>query len=222
MAATAFKCVESYRRSILLTACAHPLHAVPVGGMLLVLLVSGFFLTALAVVALDLIGLVLLPPWRPLQRRIARCAERRARKRAAATLTTPVQRQWQSLDSAARRTEPFNPRRGEVESLLEAFLNIALAHHYARKCADTLAGHQSQAAGPLTEERVEAHRRAERAIEALGAELDATAERIQLACDRAVAEQCEAGVDLWLSELQGGKCSPPSLAPMGGSASPAK
>ena len=203
MAATALKCVNNYRRPTLLAACAHPLHAVPVGGAVLSLLLTGFFLTALAVIVIDLVALALIVPCRPIRRRLGRYEDRRARKRAAERLTVGMQREWDGLDAVARRTEPFNPRHREVELLLNTFLNVALTHHYASQCADSTVPKTSAAPNDdWSAERARASQRTERAIEALRRQLDATAHRIRLACDLAVAEQCEAGAELWVCELQ--------------------
>ncbi len=216
MAAPKLKCVETYRRSILLTATGHPMHWLPVAGAVFSLVLAGWLLIALAILGLDLVALVLLLPLPPLRRRLGRYADQRARKRASQELELLAQCDWQSLDAVARRTEAFNPRRDEVDSLLNVFLNLALTHRCAKECADTTAMDVVKESDcpetALVVARRQAARRAQQAVEALQAQLDSTAQRIRLACDLAVAEQCEAVADLWLSDVPDPEFVRPALA----------
>jgi hypothetical protein len=202
--ASAFKSVDDYRLPVLFSAGAHPSNVIPVGGAVVTLVLTGFFLAALAVVAADLAVIMIVLRLKGVRRRVGRSAEREARKRAAQRLAAPEQERWQSLDALAARTESFNPRGREVERLLDTFLNVALAQQYAEQCtlgADVDETRSCEGAiGQIVAERKHAGRRAEHAVSRLRAQLDATAQRIRLACAVAVAEQCEASAELWLPD----------------------
>jgi hypothetical protein len=198
------KSVDDYRLPVLVSAGAHPWNAVPAGGAAVTFMLAGFFLVALSVLAIDLALLFALVQLPGLRRRIGRLADRRARSRAAQRLGLSMQGEWQSLSSVAARTARFNPRRAEVETLLDQFLDVALTHHDARECADATAIDALRPldgpAGELVEERRRVGERTERAIEALRSRLDETAQKIRLACDLAVAEECETGAELCLGD----------------------
>lgn len=187
---------------MLVAAALHPLNAVPVAGVAVVLMMLGLMLGVLSLLVANLVAVVAVLRWPQARQHLGRRIERRARQRAAERLGPAEQAEWRSLETLAQRTSRFNPRRAQVESLLDGFLNLALALRYARACAD--GGDTSlllpRATEPhvrtMVEERALASRRAERAIRALRRKLEATEQLIRLACEVAIAEECEARADV--------------------------
>src|SRR5437762_1546227 len=78
MAAGAFRCVDDYRSPMVVTAGAHPLNAVPVGGALVVLLLTGFFLAASTLLFFDVLVLLAVLRSSQLRHQLSRRADRRA------------------------------------------------------------------------------------------------------------------------------------------------
>ena len=218
MAHEALARVNDDRQPMLVAAALHPLNAVPVAGFAVVLMMLGLMLGVLGVLVVDLVAIVACLRWPRARQGLGHHIDRKARQRAAERLGPAEQAEWRSLETLARRTARFNPRRAEVDTLLDGFLDLALALRYARACAD--GGDTSlllpRATEPplraLIEERALASRRAERAIRSLRLKLEATEQLVRLACEVAIAEECEARADVSAcAELS--SCAPDASAP---------
>lgn len=200
-----FESVHDFRRPIVMAAGAHPWNVVALSLALLTLTLAGCFLLLLAALGADAVAMMALLRSRRMRRRLDRYDNRRARIRAADRLGLEERGEWQSLEQLVRRTAPFNSRQPEAETLLNSFVDVALVHRQMKDCADGVAldtrSWQCGASPPLLDGRAQASRRATDAIAALRNQLDMTAQRIRLACEVAVAEHCEAGAELWRSEV---------------------
>jgi hypothetical protein len=159
-------------------------------------------LGVVALLVADLVAIVAVVRWPRARHRLVRRIDYKARQRAAERLGPAEQAEWRSLESLAHRTARFNPRRAEVDMLLDGFLDLALALRYARACADggdtslLLPRAAESHVRALVEERALASRRAERAIRSLRLKLEATEQLVRLACEVAIAEECEARADV--------------------------
>jgi hypothetical protein len=116
-----------------------------------------------------------------------------------------------------RQIEPFNLRRGETEQLLDAYMNAALALQYATTCIEVVTGdrheQKSEEASVLASERKKTVARSRQAVALLRAQLERTAQRIRLQCELAVADECEAGAELWGGDLEPASSSVSLLGP---------
>jgi len=208
--------VDDYRRPIL-AAAGHPGNAIPVGGVVVVLMMAGLLVAAAALVGIDALAIFLGMQLPPIRRRVMRRASRVARERAAQHLSPAARCEWQSLETMCRQIEAFNLRRGETEQLLDGYMNTALALHYATTCIEVVTGDRhepkSGEAAALASERQQTVARTRQALGVLRAQLERTAQRIRLQCELAVADECEAGAELWGGDLEPASSSIPRLGP---------
>jgi hypothetical protein len=201
------------RPSLLATGACHPLHVMALSTTAILLLAVGSLASTFAFLLVDTTLLLLLLRWRPLRAHLDRRAHRRARRRAADRLALAELSEWRCIEALVRRTSRFNPRRRDVEGLVDTYLNVALAFGQARTCAEDAQVHLLAGRGPhladIAEQRERASARTVSAIDTLRSQLETTQQLIRLNCEVAIAEQCEAGADLGRDEvLEAGAAAP--------------
>lgn len=216
MAASGFGCVDDHRRPFL-AAAGHPGNAIPVGGVVVVLMMAGLLVAAAAIVGFDALAIFVGMQLPPIRRRVMQRASRAARQRAAQKLGPAARCEWQGLELMCRQTEAFNLRRGETEALLDSYLNTALALHYATSCLEVVTIDRREVKGKgrettaLAHERERTVARTDQALAVLRAQLERIAQRIRLQCELAVADECEAGAELWGGDLEPASSAVPLL-----------
>jgi hypothetical protein len=204
MALRSFAQLDDFRQPLAAMAMFHPLNAIPLSAIAIMLLTMGSLVGALAMLLLDVAVVVMLLKWPPVRAKLCRRNHLRARRRAAEQLASQEQAEWRFVESLAHRTYRFNPRRRDLDDLLDTFLNVALTLTSARECAecapDAVPHRCAPHVAPLVEKRELTARRTSRAIETLRNQLETTEQLIRLSCEVAIAEHCEAGVDLRLED----------------------
>ena len=170
------------------------------------LFAGGLGLVALASVVCQLLVLAGVLRSLPMRRRLARRQRRDARWRACATLDVDTHRKWQRIAAVVERAPALGLRHAELESLLDTFVNVALALHQAASCAaKTDAELPNESGGPvddITRERRRARGRIDGAIAALRAELELTGQLVCALCESAIADRCESCAELWRADVK--------------------
>jgi hypothetical protein len=200
------KSVDDFRAPLLASAANHPLNAVPMIAVGLILMLVGLPLVLLGVALIDLILLACVVQLASARRHLFRRNLYQARERAARTLGPGLRSDWDRVLALVERAQAIGGPRRDLDGMLTTFLNLAMARKHAGACIDASGGDGTGLDGSPDEALLrrwsDARCRGERAVELLATQLTAVGQLIHLECELSMAEQCESAAELWAGEVR--------------------
>jgi hypothetical protein len=200
------KFVDDFRAPLLASAANHPINAVPMIAVGLILMLVGLPVVLLGVALIDFIVLVGVLQIAAARRHLIRRNLYQARERAARTLGPGMRSDWDRVLALVERAQGVSGRRRDLDGMLTTYLNLAMARKHAGACIDASGGDGTGLDGAPDEALLrrwsDARGRGERAVELLATQLTAMGQLIHLECELSMAEQCESAAELWASDVR--------------------